>query len=381
MSTVTTEEAYDWSSILGLCDSDDAVELTITKQPFKTEECKPINLDVDMDVIMRETKSYNLCPKCNINTQVSEGVICCSKCGYTKIVMNHISTHYSASLDKDHNTAKNSFMSFKVVGKNCYGYQRSLLKTCSNYKAFSKNTNKKDLHNFVFQYEGKKIPKNVIDLAIELFSKIKDAGYVFRGNGKRGVMGACLFYACVMKGITKTPREIAAIMKIEERFLSSGDRVLQELNELKVIEIPTNFDPLLHYIHQYFPALNIPDKYEQFIMDIIQRAERKNIHIRNDSRMTTKCVGAIYLLTTRVKELNHITKEDIVRECSKISKSTFLRYFNLLNTNQKKIRHVFKRHGLKMPLEWKEGYEPKKTVKVKPRKPKKRLKSKCSGKA
>lgn len=367
---VQIDSEYDWASILGLGDSDDdSMVLTSTKQPFKTETHEPINLEVDVDV-QPEEKSYNLCPKCQINTQVSEGVICCSKCGYTKIVMNHISNHYSASLDKDHNTAKNSFMSFKVVGKNCYGYQRSLLKTCSNYKAFSKNTNKKDLHNFVFQYEGKKIPKNVIDLAIELFSKIKDAGYVFRGNGKRGVMGACLFYSCVIKGITKTPREIASIMKIEERFLSSGDRVLQELNELKVIEIPTNFDPLRHYVHQYFPALGIDARYEEFIIDIIQRAERKNIHIRNDSRMTTKCVGAIYLLTTRVPELKHITKEDIVRECSKISKSTFIRYYNLLCDNYKKIRHVFKRHGIKMPLEWKEGYEPKKkTTKLKkPRK-------------
>lgn len=370
--TIPIESEYDWASILGLGDSDcDSMDLPIMKQPSGAESQEPINLEVKVDV-QSEEKMYNMCPKCQVQAHVSEGIVCCSKCGYTKIVMNHISTAYSASLDKDHNTAKNSFMSFKVVGKNCYGYQRSLLKTCSNYKAFSKNTNKKDLHNFVFQYEGKKIPKNVIDLSIELFSQIKDAGYVFRGNGKRGVMGACLFYACVIKGITKTPREISAIMKIEERFLSSGDRVLQELNELKVIEIPTNFDPLRHYVHQYFPSLGIDPIYEEFIIDIIKRAERKNIHIRNDSRMTTKCVGAIYLLTTRVPELNHITKEDIVRECSKISKSTFIRYFNLLCENHKKIRHVFKRHGIRMPLEWKKGYEPKKkTAKLK--KPRKKV--------
>jgi transcription initiation factor TFIIIB Brf1 subunit/transcription initiation factor TFIIB len=362
----------DWSSILGLCDSDNkSYEITIKKRTFKTENLSPINLEVSIGSVLED--EHNTCPHCHINTQVSEGVICCSQCGYTKIVMNHISTHYSASLDKDHNTAKNSFMSFKVVGKNAYGYQRSLLKTCSNYKAFRKNINKKDLHNFVFQYEGKKIPKNVIDLAVELFSIIKDAGYVFRGNGKKGVTGACLFYSCVLEGITKTPREIASVMKIEERFLSSGDRVLQELNELGVINIPTNFDPLKHYIHQYFPALKIPAMYEEFIIDIIQRAEQKNIHIRNDSRMTTKCVGAIYLLTTRVSSLNHITKEDIVRECSKISKSTFIRYFNLLCENQKKIRHVFKRHGIKMPLEWKDGYQTKKKIKItKPTKPAKK---------
>lgn len=372
---IAEEACYDWASILGLGESSiESYDVISISPKFNEDDQSPINLEVSIDMTSPDENS--ICPDCQIETYVSDGVLCCSQCGYTKIMMNHISNNYIASLDTDHNTAKNSFMSFKVVGKNAYGYQRSLLKTCSNYKAFSKNTNKKDLHNFVFQYEGNKIPKNVIDLAVEIFSKIKDAGYVFRGNGKRGVTGACLFYSCVMKGITKTPREIASVMKIEERFLSSGDRDLQELNELGIIKIPTSFDPLIHYIHQYFPALKIPDIYENFIVDIITRAEQKNIHIRNDSRMTTKCVGAIYLLTTRIPSLKHITKEDIVRECSKISKSTFLRYYNLLCDNHKKIKHIFKRHRIKMPLEWNENYQP--TTKadiIKPKKSYKKIKN------
>ncbi len=343
------ESSVDWSSILGLGDND-----MVLPDMSQTKTKDEPDIDLEVKVTADDETKYNTCPKCQIETQVLEGAICCSKCGYTKIIIDHVDNHYSASLDQTHNTAKNAFMSFKVVGKNCYGYQRSLLKTCSNYKAFSKNTNKKDLHNFVFQHEGKKIPKNAIDAAIEIFSKIKDAGFVFRGNGKKGVMGACLYYACILKKITKTPREIAAIMKIEDRFLSSGDRVLQELNEAKVIEIPTVFNPLRHYIHQYFPSLKIPATYEEFVVDLIERAEYKNIHIRNDSRTTTKCVGAIYLLTMRVPELSHISKEDIVRECSKISKSTFVRYYNLLMSNKKKIKHVFKKHGIRMPSNWKE---------------------------
>lgn len=358
---MTNMEEYDWGSILGLGDfgSDKIVakpwqrSLRESRTEFALVSAdSPIDLETCTVIPRAEiVVEYNICPKCNIEARVSDGVVCCPHCGYTKIIINHGSNYYS-SADNDHNTSHDSFMSFRVVGKNAYGLQRSLLKTCSNYKAYSKNTNRKDLHNFVFQHDGKKIPKNAIDSAIDLFTKIKDGGYVFRGNGKRGVMGACLFYACVIMGITKTPREIAAVMKIEERFLSSGDRVLQELNEIGVVEIPTNFDPLRHYIHQYFPALKIPGEYEDFIVELVQTAEKKNIHIKNDSRMTTKCVGAIYLLTTRVKSLKHISKEDIVRECSKISKSTFVRYYTLLCANHQKIKGVFKKHGIPMPVEW-----------------------------
>jgi transcription initiation factor TFIIIB Brf1 subunit/transcription initiation factor TFIIB len=258
---------------------------------------------------------------------------------------------FSFATEKDHNVSSNSFMSFNFIGKNSYCYQRSFLKTCANYSSFRRNNNRKDLYNYNYQYEGKKIPKNVIKLAIDIFSKIKDHNYVYRGNGKKGVLGACLFYACVMNNITKTPREIASIMEIEERFLSQGDRTIQELNEDGIINIPTILRPLQDYLDQYFPALEIPDKYKQFVFDIIERAEKKNIHIVNDSRPTTKCIGAIFLLVNRVKSLNRITKDKITSEC-RISKSTFIRYYNLLISNYKKIKPVFVKHRIPQPVAW-----------------------------
>jgi len=42
----------------------------------------------------------------------------------------------------------------------------------------------------------------------------------------------------------------------------------------------------------------------------------------------------------------------IVKEC-KISKSTFIRYYNLLLKNNIYIRPIFKRHKIPMPNEWK----------------------------
>lgn len=364
------EDSCDWLAILGLTDNSDETssytdrtnsdfgqsDLDRSDRDWSSTDYNNSdvdnsnNIDIDLEYTlssMQQLDKDNSCIKCDIPFSVNEGGMFCKACGFIKEQMSH-------SLgDAVDSVEDNSSMSFKIVGKNCYNLNRSFYKTCSIYTKFSKHINRKDLHNFVYQYEGRKIPKNVVELAIELFSSIKEAGYVFRGNGKKGVMGSCLFYACVILGVTKTPREIASIMKIEERFLSSGDRVIQQLNEMKIINIPTQFNPLEHYIHQYFPALNIPIKYKPFIMDLIERSEKFNIHIKCDSRMTTKCVGAIYLLTTRVKELNHITKEDIVKECSKISRSTFLRYYTLLVDNYPKLKYVFKKHGIRMPKEWK----------------------------
>jgi transcription initiation factor TFIIIB Brf1 subunit/transcription initiation factor TFIIB len=320
------------------------------------ESCKdmPNNNKIDLEIQMvlgdEKVTKFTICPKCNTDGKINDGSVYCISCGLETIVVDD-ANKFSFTVDKDHNTSDNSFMSFNFIGKNSYCYQRSFLKTCANYSSFRKNNNRKDLYNYNYQYEGKKIPKNAIKLAIELFSKIKENNYVFRGNGKKGVLGACLFYACVMNHITKTPREIASVMEIEERFLSQGDRIVQELNEKGIISIPTILRPLVDYLDQYFPALCIPLKYKQFIIDIINRAEAKNIHILNDSRTTTKCIGAIFLLINRVKELNDISKDHIVKECN-ISKSTFIRYYNLLLINHKILKPVFKKHHIPMPNTW-----------------------------
>ncbi len=309
-----------------------------------------IDLEIKLELSSDERVKYTICKTCNVEGVMGEGVVECPSCGLVTYVVDD-NNKFSYSVEKDHNVSVNSFMSFNIVGKNSYCYQRSFLKTCANYSYFRKNSNKKDLCNYNYQHEGKKIPKNAVKLAIEMFSTIKEHNYVFRGNGKKGVLGACLFYACVIKHITKTPREIASVMKIEERFLSHGDRIVQEMNEKGIINIPTILRPIKDYLDQYFPALKLPDKYKQFILDLIDRAEIKNIHVIHDSRTTTKCIGAIYTLSLSLKSLRHITKDVIVAECN-ISKSTFIRYHNLLMSHYKVLKPVFKKHKIPMQSSW-----------------------------
>jgi transcription initiation factor TFIIIB Brf1 subunit/transcription initiation factor TFIIB len=310
-----------------------------------------VDLEVHMNLGSEKKLKYNICPKCNVEGGVCDGTLVCHECGLETVLFDD-DNKFSFSSEKDHNVSSDSYISFNIIGPNSYGYQRSFLKTCANYSSLRRNNNRKDMYKYNYQYDGKKIPKNAIKLAIEIFSKIKEKNYVFRGNGKKGILAACLFYACVMNNITKTPQKIASVMEIEERFLSHGDRRLQEFNDAGIISIPTILRPLNDYLDQFFPALNIPDKYKIFVSDIIEMAERKNIHIKNDSKTTTKCIGAIYLLTNRIKELNYISKDTIVKECD-ISKSTFIRYYNLLIINYLMIKPIFKKHRIPMPISWK----------------------------
>jgi transcription initiation factor TFIIIB Brf1 subunit/transcription initiation factor TFIIB len=348
----TVNESDQWISLFKDIsnESDDNVDSTKYTDIKNILDSKSnINLEYKIDTTVKAV-NHKMCPTCNVLGKIIDGVIRCYMCGLETELIDD-DNKFSTSIEKDHNVSSNSFMYFNVVGKNSYCYQRSLLKTCADYSSFRKNNNRKDMYNYNYQHEGKKIPKNAIKLAIELFSKIKEKKFVYRGNGKKGVLGACLFYACVIHKITKTPREIASVMGIEERFLSHGDRIVRIHNESGIIDIPTILRPLYDYIDQYFPALKIPLKYRQFVIDIIERAEKKNIHIKHDSRTTTKCIGAIFLLTNRIPSLKRITKDMIVAECS-ISKSTFVRYNNLLLSNWVILKCVFTKHGIPQPSSW-----------------------------
>jgi hypothetical protein len=296
---------------------------------------------------------YNLCPLCKIPGKINDAIIICEKCGMERAWDLHTNDTYNMSIDQNYNTMNNSFMTFSIVGQNSYNLNRSLLKTCADYSLYRHNNNKKEIINRIYRYEGSKPPMNIVNQTADLFDKIKNKGYVYRGDGKLGVIAACLYYVSIENNLTRTPKEIAAIMQIEDKFLSQGDRILQELNELGVISIQTTHKPLNDYLNTYLPKLKIPDKYRGFIVDIISRAEKKHLHIRNESRLTTKIVGVIYLLTQRVPELKDIKKNTISEECNNISKATYTRYYTLICSEYKIMKKCFRKHKIPMPVEWK----------------------------
>jgi transcription initiation factor TFIIIB Brf1 subunit/transcription initiation factor TFIIB len=296
-----------------------------------------------------EKAAFNLCDICKIPCKISDGTMYCEKCGLSKDGNVDSQDKNFGAMNSDYGCSRGSFMPVRITGRGAYGPQKALLRACSDYTVYRKGKNEKDMRNYIYQYKGSKIPTNVIKLANEMFNKIKISGEVYRGKTKTAVMAGCLYYSCIMSRITRTPKEIATIFKIEDRFLSKGDRILHQLEEAKIITLPRNNNPLNDYADYYLPILKIPGKYRRFIIDLVNRAEYKNIHIINDSRPNTKCIGAIYMLVVRLRL--EISKETIVKQC-KISKSTFVRYYKLLMENGKILKKVFKQNCIPMPKEW-----------------------------
>lgn len=267
-----------------------------------------------------------------------------------------------------------SYSGMRVVGKASYGQSKSLLKSSADYSKYRHVFTLKEIHRWDSQNEsGKHFPKNIITQVTDMYSEIKASGRVFRKNIKRGIISALIYYCCYANGISRTPTEISQRLGIEEKFHSTGDRILREIAELGIIDLPETIDPISDYIDRYFEILKIPIEYRQFVIDIVDTAAKNKLHVLSDSKNNTKCIGAIYLLITRLKMAESIT---LLEQKCEISKTTYLKYYNMICKYYKLFVPVFINHKIPMKYEWKNSIDvfcnkPVKVEQVKKRAPRK----------
>ena len=314
------------------------------------------------------SKPSNCCYSCGGTLRTKDNVMICQECGL-ELQGLVVSTQEDevVATTQNSNTNDKGFMPIKIVGKNSYGLNRNLLKNCADYPKYRKMTTLKEMQNWNSQSTNNRLPKNVIIEANDMFAAIKEHNYVFRKDVKKGVQGACLYYICHINGISRTPMEIAKIVGIAEKFLSAGDRHLRDLNERGIISIPSKIDAINSYVTRYFELLKIPIKYKQFVLDMIQQADKDRLHVQYDSKSNTKCIGTLYMLVDRIPELRKVIDKDrIERECE-ISKTTFQKYYAMLCKFYRRFAHIFAKHRIPLKSEWREDMYNYDTIKKLPK--------------
>ena len=359
----TIEDNNDeWLSFIAEFKS--VIDITVKKHTeVNHTEVKPnylisklLNINLERNIDFTTNNRSTQCISCNKPLYVSSNMLICKSCGIElPNASNATEDEYSTAAIEQCNVNSKGFIGIKFTGKGSYRYQKCILKTCANYKKYRKNNILKDIKNWNIHSTKQHIPKDVINMANNMFATIKEHEHntVFRKDNKKGVIAACLYYACHLNGISKTPLEMAEFVNIEEKFLSFGDRVLRDLNERGIITITVKINPIADYVDRYLTMLSIDTKYRQFILDIIDRAERARIHILNDSKNISKAVGSIYLLIERVPELRARITKELIEETCRISKTTFMRYYLTLCEFHKHLKKVFKKHRIPMKHTWK----------------------------
>lgn len=287
---------------------------------------------------------YKKCDDCNIQMQPNiNNTLTCPSCGFIKTVIIE-NLEYEPSMS-GYNTNENYHIPIKYVGKNSFQYQKFLRNNTSEYSIIQENTLKKILDRLNYQSHDFVIPKNIINSVLNQYKKIRNTSKIHRGEILKGILGSLIYYECLKEGIIRKPKELAKWYSISENNLSKGDKILRELEEEGIIELPINKDFDIEYISSYLKRINLDINYEEFLLELLNKINELKIGNPN-ARLSTKTAALIFLLV--ISKGYSISSDDISKEFD-ISISTFKNFYMEIFKNKEKLNVIFLKYNIILP--------------------------------
>lgn len=287
---------------------------------------------------------YKKCNDCNIQMQPNiNNTLTCPNCGFIKNVIVE-NLEYEPSMS-GYNTNNNYHIPIKCIGKNSFQYQKYLRNNTSQYSIIQETTLRKLLEKLNYQSNDFVIPKNIISNVLIQYKKIRETSKIHRGEILKGILGSLIYYECLKEGIIRKPKELAKWYSISENDLSKGDKILRELDEKGIIELPINKDFDNEYISSYLKRINIDLKYELFLNELLNNINELKIGNPN-ARLSTKIASLIFLLI--ISKQYTISSEDLSKEFD-ISVSTFKSFYLEIYKNKNKLNFIFEKYNIVLP--------------------------------
>ena len=300
----------------------------IFKQPSKSKEV--VNLDI--------------CFSCNSkNIEITEREIICKDCG----VINNSMLDYSAEWRwYSHDDSKSvdptrcgmptnellpqsswgstisynhgeSFEMKKIRTK--HGWQSMPYKERSLYMVFT------CIQNIALE-NG--ITQTIIEEAKVLYKGISETK-ISRGANRKGIIAACIYKACKLKGYPRSHKEIATIFKLDVKHMTRGckrfDEIMNSVKNNQSVNLvgTTSSD----YINRFCSKLSLKEDIIDICKHVCKVAEESSLVSENTP--PSIAAGTIYLICTLLN-LN-ISKNEISNICN-ISEVTISKcYKNLLS--------------------------------------------------
>jgi len=288
--------------------------------------------------------NYKNCTECNIQMQPNiNNTLTCPECGFIKTVIIE-NLEYEPSM-AGYNTNENYHIPIKCIGKNSFQYQKYLRNNTSQYSIIQETSIKRILEKLNYKSDNFIIPKNIIQNVLNQYKKIRETSKIHRGEILKGILGSLLYYECLKEGIIRKPKELAKWYDISENDLSKGDKILRDLAESGVIELPLNKDYNDEYIESYLKRMGLDTKYGIFLNNLLTIINENKVGNPN-ARLSTKISALIFLLI--ISKKYSISTETISEEFD-ISISTFKTFYMEIYKNKHLINHELEKYNIELP--------------------------------
>jgi transcription initiation factor TFIIIB Brf1 subunit/transcription initiation factor TFIIB len=222
---------------------------------------------VQQSVKNKEDKEDDLMPECVHETQITEdGNEVCIHCGLETSMLIDNAPEWRFYKEND---TKQSF---------------------DPSRCFLRKYEEKSIYRDVEQYN---IPKEVLEIANNNYVFITEDS-ILRGNSRKGLIVACIFYAYEDLGQRKSQDEIKNFFSINKKILSNGMKMFN----LKIKRSPIYSSPL-DFIPKIMSKFSLSDKHIQFVTKLYTKICSKSAFI-NRSNPDSIAAGLSYFVLKHI---------------------------------------------------------------------------------
>ena len=257
----------------------------------------------------KERKCLN-CTSINIVQDQSKGCMKCTDCGACTQQLFDENPEWSMYEDGKGEgsmrcgAATNYFLPKSSLGTTISG-KKSILKMLQNWNQMPyKERSLSDILQILEQACRKyNLPKSVIDNVKILYKQIHDLKYdieekkdksvIIRGENRRGIYGACIYYGAQLQGYLRSIKEISIMLDTSIKTITKGCRKFNELmkknNLINTISTTTPND----FIERFCYKLKLrKDQIEQIM---IISSNISKLYLASNHQPTSIAAGAILI--------------------------------------------------------------------------------------
>lgn len=277
----------------------------------------------EKDVNINNSEKCFNCFGTNIVNEQSKGCLVCTDCGIVKTQTFSQNPEWSQYEDgKGEGTMRcgaitNYFLPKSSLGTTISGKGFSVLKMLQNWNQMPyKERSLSDTLQIIEQICKKaNILKCVIDNAKILYKQVseqkyekgknKDKSVIIRGNNRKGIMSACLYYGAKLQYFPISIKEIAILFEIKIKSVTKGCRKFMELmKKNNLINTMLSITPK-DYIERFCFKLKLKKEQVENIFKIATNVTK--LYLASNHQPTSIAAGSIMIYA-------HIYKIDIQKK-------------------------------------------------------------------
>lgn len=315
-----------------------------------TTQADKVSLDTTEDISnitnsfkQNNYKKYNIIDTCftcgstNLSTDRTQGCIACIDCG--QVLGTTYDTSVSWNQDDNGNSTIcgipiNPLLPQSSLGTRVPSKCSARLKVlhCWNQMPYKERSQNKEFKRIADACRRGNLLKCIEDDAKILYKISSECRYsdgankgkykITRGINRLSIIAACIFFACVRKGIVRTTKEIASLYDISVLDLNRGCKHLNKLLLEAGVKLNMSYVKPEHFIVEHCNNLNMRKEYQDTAYKIAANIDKLNM-LYNHTAYSMAAVSI--LLAVELHKLN-ITRTMIAQEF-RISETTMVKVY------------------------------------------------------